>query len=682
MSLPESMSRVVVVGTKSRMEEAIEAFYDVKALHLIEHATGADDLPIGAPLPRNSKASERLLKIRAMEKELGITKTTESAQMTVDEVNSKISANTVEDVETETLRVLDARNALNQRMTSLEDRRKNLELIQVLPVDLDLYSGYRSLSVFVGEVDDDPTSALKKLDNIEFFVSIKKKEKGVVAVFAKTEDKEAVSNILSESGYSEIQVPSGTGSVKDALSATDRELESLRSEKDSNDKEVEALSLKYKSFLRASDEQLSIEVEKGEIPLRIAVGGYSYIMDAWIPTKSVEIVTTSLKEKLGDSVHVEFEETRGRNLHDEEKAEERFKTVPTKQNNGSITKEYEYATSLVSVPKYQEIDPSILIMIFMPLFFGFMVGDCGYAIPFIILGAFGLKTTRHKDWRAIATVLFFGGIWAFIFGFFFFGEALGMHFVGAVDFNISRDVTWEYLLGVQFPDSFTSLLPDMGHGHFGVGKLAEVGLLLKLSVYIGVVHLMIGYVCGYLNVRRQHGNKHAFMEKGGWILAFAGMVTFCYALTEVLFNGTLPMEILLVGIAVLAAGVVINMKTEGMMAILELPSIIGNVLSYTRLAAIGMSKAGMALAFNYIVFGMIITPDAGIVMIVLGLLMFAFLHLVIWTLAILSAGLHSLRLQYVELMNKFFAGGGVLYEPLRVKREKTVSKKAEANKEV
>ena len=674
MLLPESMSRIVIVGTKTHADETIEALYSVKYVHLIDHTVDADEgFSIGNSRPYASKVAERLLKVRAMEKELGIDKHTKTAPIPEKEIIEQISSDSVELVDEAVRKVVDERNDLNQRITELNATKKTLEIISELPIDVELYSGYKTIESVVGTVEEDPTSALTGFECEIFLAAGAKKGPRSVAVFMRKGDRDKVLEVLATVGFNEVLPPEMSGSATEALAAVDRDINTAQSGLEVVQKELEVLLEKHKAFLRAADEQLTIELDKGELPLRVASSGYAFVIDAWVPTTKVDYVKTEI-ERMVPGTYVELQETRGRSMEEEEAAEPRFKKAPTKFGNGKIVKEFEYVTRLVSAPKYQEIDPSILIAIFLPLFFGFMVGDVGYAIPFIILGAYGLKVAHNKDWRAIATVLFFGGIWAFIFGFFFFGECLGMHFVNSSHMIEGVEWSWQMLLGLDnLPDIFDGILP---HGS-GTGKLFHVGLLLKLSVYIGIVHLLIGYGCALYNKTIQHNFKHAFKEVGGWLLGFLGVVILCFGLAMLLIysdsyslNDVLPF--LVIGAALIVAEIAMNIKHEGIQAVLELPGFIGNVLSYTRLAAIGMSKAGMALAFNYIAISMIGVGLGGIAGIVVGLLMFSFLHLMIWTLAILSAGLHGMRLQLVELMNKFNEGGGIEYKPLRIKRKQTI----------
>ena len=253
MSLPESMSRIVIVGTKTHIDEAIEAMYDVKAIHLIDHTVGADEgFSLGTSRPYSPKASERLLKVRAMAKGLGINNKTKSNPVPVDEIKSQISSDSVELVEEEVNSVFDKRNDLNQRITELNAKKKNLELLSAIPVDLDMYSGYRSIFGVVGTVAEDPTSALSGVD-CEVFSSFDKKKGNVIAVFAKVQDRDKVTGLLAENGFSEISVPDGTGSAANALADVDHEIETAESELESANKEVENLLEKHKVFLEASE---------------------------------------------------------------------------------------------------------------------------------------------------------------------------------------------------------------------------------------------------------------------------------------------------------------------------------------------------------------------------------------------------------------------------------------------
>jgi len=674
MFLPESMSRIVIVGANSYIDETTEVLYDLESIHLIDQTVDADEgFTLGTPRPYSPKAAERLLKVRAMEKDLGINKHTKTQPISESEIRSQITSDGVENVESEVRVVLDKRNDLNQRITELNAKKKSLELLSRLPIDLDMYSGYKSIVSIVGSVEKDPTQALAGLG--EVFYSPDKKNGNLVAVFVKNEDKSKAQSILSENGFSEISVPEGTGPVNEALMSVNNQLDTYNKELEVIQKETEVLFERYKHFLRASDEELTMDAEKGTLPIRIATTKYTFVIDAWVPTPKVESVKSTIESKV-IGTYVEIEENRGRREAEADNVEDRFKTVPTKMTHGRITKHFEYPTKMMSVPKYQEVDPTTLIAIFLPIFFGLMVGDVGYAIPFIILGAYGLKFAKNPDWRAIATVLFFGGIWAAIFGFFFFGEALGMHFVGEPE---GVEYTWQSLLGLENLDKAFSWLAD-GHGVHKIGA-AYVGFLLKLSVYIGLVHLTIGYLLAIYNKSIQYGFKHGFMEKGGAFLTFAGLVIVCYAVaTNLVTSSPLPNDLYLgfigVGAVIMIIGLIINAKEEGVMkVVIELPDTVGNILSYTRLVAIGMSKAGMALAFNYIAIGMIAGGIGGIPGIIVGFVAFTFFQLMIWTLAIMSAGLHALRLQLVEFMIRFYEGDGIEFTPLKIKRNKLLSNK-------
>ena len=688
MSLPESMSRVVIVGSKPRLEETVDALFEMGIVHLIDYTNDSDEgFAIGAPLPYSPKASERLLKIRAVEKDLGIkARKAKTPSMVLSDVKAEISSGNVEAVEKDVLQAIDKRNSIAQKITELDAIKSELNILEKLPLKLEDYSGYTSIGVFVGTVKEDCSAKIAEIPNTEVFVSATvKNERPSIAVFVRNEEKAKVSAILSEFNYIETPVPAGTGAPADALAKIDSEIiENQKALEDAKAAIVE-VSEKHKTFIVASDEELSDEVKKGETPLRIATSEFSFVIDAWVPTAKVETLEQGVKDLLGEGVYVEFQETRGRNMHESEHVAEkegkRFEVPPSKWNNGPVAKRYQYATSLISIPKYQEIDPSIAMAIFFPMFFGFMIGDLAYAIPFICLGAYGLRHAKSKEFQAIGTVLFFGGIWAALFGFFFFGEMLGMHFVGH---PTATTVTWEAILGVTLPDWFSGI---MVNGH-GVSKLGSetITMLLKLTVYVGIVHLLVSYAIGFINVKMQHGLKHALQEKGGWFIMVIGVSALCLGLSGMMgiqtLDSTIALVSLIIGVVAIVGGAVLAWPAEGIQAILEIPGIVGNILSYTRLAAIGMSKAGMALAFNYIAFIMLGGydymahgfVDVSIVGIIGAVVVFVIGHLMIWVLGILSAGLHGLRLQYVESMNKFFVGGGVEYTPLKTTFKHIINK--------
>jgi V/A-type H+-transporting ATPase subunit I len=184
------------------------------------------------------------------------------------------------------------------------------------------------------------------------------------------------------------------------------------------------------------------------------------------------------------------------------------------------------------------------------------------------------------------------------------------------------------------------------------------------TVIIGLLHINMGYLVGFINEKRKHGMSAAIFEKGSWFVVQLGIL-----LTVLGYIGMLP---IIVGAAVFIIGVGMLFKGEGIKGPVELPSILSNSLSYTRIIAVGLSSISIASTVNAIAFGMIWQPGSPIgAMTLFAIVVFIFGHALNTALSIIAPGLHALRLQYVEFFGKFYEGGGRKYDPFGYIRKYT-----------
>ncbi len=697
MLLPEPMSRILVIGTRKRLPDAIDLLYGLENVHVIDFETGEEGFTLGAPLPEASDASRKLLKLRSAEKDLEIDADSYSGAVPVSQVRSELDVS-IAKLDDEVMVALESRNAKQLRLSEAQSRLAQLEPYRSIPLDVEMYRGYDNLEVLAGNVRSDPEPALEKAlgGQYEMFAA---KGGSFVVLFVSAKHVEEAQRILAESGFIEVPLPTGVGLPGDAAAALDNEIAKASEELDVANKEIARLNESYTPTIVASDEYLSIMVEKAELPLRMGATAHSFILEAWVPTSSYEAVTAAFASKFGDAVHLELLENKGREEHHADEGEIKMEggldtaeavslpmkeEPPVKLEHGRNTGRFEFFVKLLSTPRYNEIDPTITVAIFFPMFFGLMVGDVGYGLPFIVLGLLGLKRCKSAEWRGISTMLFYGGIWAVFFGLFLFGDMMGIEFTHAPHAKELVEgwatPTWATLLGIDIPHTlFTIGGFDVNLGYFT--KLGSVEILLYGSLWIGIAHLLTGLALGFYNMMLRHGLKAAILEKLSWILVFIGFACLLPVVIDVLIRGndiSFSDPLLLAGIGLFVVGMLMALKGEGGSALIEMPEVMSNTLSYTRLIAIGMSKAGMALAFNYISLGLIagIGTAAGAtsnpVMLIAALLIFVVGHLMIFMLAILSAGLHGIRLQYVELFKKFYEGGGVDFDPLKIRRKHTV----------
>ncbi len=738
MFKPARMTRVLLGGHKSHLEDVIETLHDEGVVHVEDFADPTGTTTIGTPLEAGDQASALLVHARGLLKTLGADGLKGKGMRPHDpEAILREAREAIQPVVDET-------SDLRHEQSTLDAETSALAPFASLDVDLSMLGDIRSIRGYLGTVRTDPRPALTAA-GVSFDASV---DGAHVAVAVAAHDAQTADRVLAEAGFSPANLPEGaSGTPRQRLGELSQRGAEVIARMQGAEARMDTLRAEWGPRLAALERHLSQEVDKTQAPLQFAVTETTFHVEGWIPVDKANRVQNALAARYGDSVYFESlgDAPRGHDDHghggghghDDHHDVDPEDEAPVKLVNRGLAKPFEFMLGLLGRPRYGELDPTKLMFIFFPLFFGLMVGDLVVGLVIMLVGHL-LKTKKvfGIGGPAVGRALMMGGFMAALIGGVVFGEALGIHFV--VDEKYAdEEPSWENILGMDIPyedephgffyktgyaptaDAYaldaggsghgteslqqadenattghdtnaTAAHGDDGHGddhgddhsggiltphskvHVSAGgivnlgyysKIHDIQALLVWSVIIAIVHLVLGLILGVRNVAASHGVTLAIQEKVSWLIILASIPV------AILSNGDTTM--LAIGVGGAVVGIVLlwigtaKVLGVGFISILEVLGFAGNVLSYTRLAAIGASKAGMALAFMAIGFDVI---GGGSYHSVVGWIVYLIGMVAITALAMLSGGLQSLRLQFVEFFQKFYTGGGRAYQPFGGRR--------------
>lgn len=415
-----------------------------------------------------------------------------------------------------------------------------------------------------------------------------------------------------------------------SLSEIIQEKEKLDAERAETENAMKELAENSIPDLKAAQVRTSqlVDFDKVKLSADSLAGNKLMLLEGWAPAENAQQLNDFLKSS---EVYYEISDpVPGDN-------------VPIQLNNKGFFKLFEPIMKLYMLPKYNELDLTPFFAPFFMLFFGLCLGDTGYGL-FILLGISGYRLIAKSispSMKPILTLVQLLGLSTAICGL-LTGTCFG--------FNL-------YDINVPF-----------------IQKMKEVIMLdnqqmFNLSLILGAIQIIFGMTLKAVNQAIQFGFKYA-ISTIGWLLVLVSTAVAFAAPGVMAMGGTLYLAILAVG------GLMVYLfNSPGKNIFLNIglglwdtynmaTGLLGDILSYVRLFALGLSGGILAGVFNSLAVGM--SPDNVIAGPIVMVLIFVIGHSINIFMNVLGAMVHPMRLTFVEFFkNSGYEGGGKEYKPFK-----------------
>lgn len=620
------MSKILVLGPLPLLEETLSAIRELGIMHFDESAAGYAGKACG-PGQNETQAKNAAIQRQLYEK-LGRNIDALLAQLHAPSAvpfPKKISPISINKL---VLTLPDHLAECGKRKENIEELARRLAGYQEYKSFLDALGciekgGMRGDVQYLGVTADyDPERFRRLRSSLESrfqgkalleFCGREGEAKAAGLAMAETECAEEVRGWLEEKGIQLVHAPEDLAVVPFAcqypaletkISRTGKQLARLR--------EQEAtFSLRWSGRYEQSRAWLKRQLEINNVSATVERTRMCFVVHGWIRAADFGLLRGALEERFQGRVAAE----------EQELVEEDFSRIPTALHNPEYFRPFEIFTRLLPMPPYASFDITPFIGIFFPLFFGMMLGDMGYGLILLLAARMIIrKSAENTLLRDAGRILFISAIYSIVFGL-LYGELLGTvgrHYLG---------------LGPLLFDRHASIVPMM---------------LFAMSA--GVVHVLIGLVLGTIISVRQKKIRETVIKLVNILI----IVCICAAAASTLIEGMAAVRqpfLLLI-----AASSVFLVVFGGLMAPLELLKNVGNIISYARIMAIGMTSVLLAFVANDMA-GRLGSVWAGV-------FVAAALHLFNLLLGVFAPTIHSLRLHYVEFLSKFMEPGGREFKPL------------------
>ncbi len=543
------------------------------------------------------------------------------------------------DVESQTKPREEKINQLDSRKTELENALRVAGSLSNFDVDLGLLEESDYVSVIAGKLSSESyekfIGMMKDLTDEIVVFDQDDESKGfkiLVIVTLKPHNEEVLSQ-LRKMEFERFEFSGLSGKPPEIIQKSESELESIAQEKELVLNDLAGVSAEWFEQLRALKEELEIEKQRNEVFSSFGETEKTVLFEGWVPEKKLKKALLTIETS-----------TDGHSIVDVTDPDVEKDNIPVQLDNPKFAKPYEMFVNMYSPPDYREIDPTILMAIVFPFFFGFCLTEAGYGIIDAMVGyiIFRGLGRNSKTMANMGLIMIACGVWAVILG------LVTNSFIGDL---IPRFIWGDTSMALQ------TTIPS-------INSFAHPENVLIIAIVVGIIHLNLGLAIGAYNNIVRGDTKEALGAQIVWFILEAGLALL--VIGYLLLGGGILMY---AGIGIFILSLIMLVYFNGMFGIMDLSGFLGNVLSYARLLALALSTGGIAMTVN-ILTGICaeMIPLIGIIIAPIVFIGGQIANLAFQTL---GAFINALRLHYVEFFAQFYIGGSQKFKAFRAKRKFT-----------
>ncbi|WP_462317395.1 V-type ATP synthase subunit I [Marinilabilia sp.] len=416
----------------------------------------------------------------------------------------------------------------------------------------------------------------------------------------------------------------------DNLDDVIKEIASTQEKIDKLNQDLDLIAFKGIEILEAYQKELEEQLSELNVRFQTVdeVEGKIRLIEAWVPEVKMDAI-----EKWVDQEDIYYIKEPAKN----------HEKPPILLKNNRFARLFEPVSKLFSLPAYVELDMTPFFAPFFMMFFGFCLGDAGYGL-LLVLAATLYKPKAQKNFRPILTLVQFLGLATVIFG-----AITGTFF------------------GINLMETPPAFLTDVRN------MFLDNDQMFNLALIFGGIQILFGMILKAVNQIRQHGIGYSFAT-WGWFILIVSSLVFYYLDQKspdsgLLFGSAHMAFIIFAALGILVfnhpkRNIFVNIGAGLWDTYNRVTGVVGDLLSYIRLFALGLASAILGRVFNQLAFDL--SPDVPVLGILITLIILLIGHGINIFMSGLGSFVHPLRLTFVEFYkNAGFIGGGKEYKPFQ-----------------